>query len=848
MTELLWIVLITLAVIGVVQAGPTLLFARRIGSYRIPPIGNEQCPRAAVVLCLRGHDPFLDACLEGLLRQDYPFYHVWIVIDQPDDPAWAISQQAVRRLQAANVTIEPLEERLATCSLKGSSLAQAVSRIDESFAVVAFLDGDTIPHRTWLRELAAPLQTPGVGVSSGNRWYVPQDARWGTLVRYVWNAAAVVQMYWNHFTWGGSVALRGEIARHPELSNRWRAAISTDTVIHRIVRSEGLRTAFVPSLLIMNREGCRLSDFYVWVQRQLAVGRLYHKGWPVVLSHGVLATLAPLGALAAVTAGIVQGRWGLAFAALAGGVAYWFLMAGLFIVLERSVRGSVRARGETPDTWSAMTAVRLFFALPLTQAVYAAALCKATFLRTFRWRGVVYRVDGPWQVRLVEYHPYRDLASPQASATAAVVESVADGPRPARKRGARPRVLLTEGSSVASRVALYLLGRDYSVDILDPSRFCQSRFSRFVRRWHRCPHFSKDPAGYLTFLSDLLRKERYDVLLPTHEQVYLVARCAPQLGHWTGLAVPEFAAVERLQSKAEFVRLMDEVGLPYPATRIVRTRPEIEATSDFPCYIKVAYSTAGTGVRRVDNSDQLRRFAAELAARNVFNGETEILVQQPAQGVQAAITTVFQRGTLVAAHCAEATALGVGGSAMMQVSAWHPEVVEQVRRLGQHLRWHGGLFLDYYYDPASGQPQYIEANPRVGPSVNGWLSGVNVVDALIRVALGEEIEPVYTRQLGVRTHQAFLVLMARALEGAGRRQLAAECWRHWTASAGYRHSRDEVTRLADDWLSLFPYLGVTLLLLLRPAAAHGVVRRTVDNYSLSEAGARQIARLSGDLP
>ena len=487
--------------------------------------------------------------------------------------------------------------------------------------------------------------------------------------------------------------------------------------------------------------------------------------------------------------------------------------------------------------------VRFVLSLPLTQAVYAAALLKATFLKTFRWRGVVYQVDGPWQVRLVEYHAYRDLARPPGSTAAEVAESVSDAARPARRSSRRLRVLLTEGSSVASRTALYLLGRDYSIDVLDPSPFCQSRFSRFVRRWHRCPHFSKDPAGYLNRLRELLRKERYDVLLPTHEQLYLVARFGEDLGRLTGVAVPDFPAVERLQSKAEFGRLLDEVGLPYPDTRIVRTRSELDQTADFPCYVKVAYSTAGTGVRRVNDPEQLRRFADELSARNVLDGETEVLVQQPARGVQAAITTVFQHGELVAAHCAEATALGVGGSAMMQVSAWHPEVVEHVRRLGQHLRWHGGLFLDYYYDPSTGQPQYIEANPRVGPSVNGWLSGVNVVDCLIRVALGEQFEPVFTRQIGVRTHQAFLILMARALEGAGRRQLAAECWRNWTGTAGYRASQDEVTRLGDDWLSLFPYLGVSLLLLLRPAAAHGVVRRTVENYSLSEAGARQIASL-----
>ena len=250
---------------------------------------------------------------EGLLRQDYPAYDVKIVVDQPTDPAWHKAHEVVARHSAGNVQIEPLSERLETCSLKGSSLAQAVSRLDASYRVVAFLDGDTIPHPTWLRELVAPLEDEGVGVASGNRWYVLGGPHWGTLVRYVWNCAAVVQMYWNRFTWGGSLALRAEIARHPDLIARWRSAVSTDTVILRVVRAEGFRTAFVPSLIMTNREGCRLRDFFVWVQRQLAVGRLYHSGWYAVLGHGFVATAVPVAAVGTLVWKLAQRQWGRAW-------------------------------------------------------------------------------------------------------------------------------------------------------------------------------------------------------------------------------------------------------------------------------------------------------------------------------------------------------------------------------------------------------------------------------------------------------------------------------------------------------------------------------------------------------
>src|SRR5438105_2967893 len=55
---------------------------------RVTPAAPAPCPRVAVILCLRGADPSLDACLNGLLHQDFPHYQVQIVVDNRTDSAW----------------------------------------------------------------------------------------------------------------------------------------------------------------------------------------------------------------------------------------------------------------------------------------------------------------------------------------------------------------------------------------------------------------------------------------------------------------------------------------------------------------------------------------------------------------------------------------------------------------------------------------------------------------------------------------------------------------------------------------------------------------------------------------
>src|SRR5262245_47126979 len=133
----------------------------------------------------------------------------------------------------------------------------------------------------------------------------------------------------------------------------------------------------------------------------------------------------------------------------------------------------------------------------------------------------------------------------------------------------RLKVLMTEGTSLSARQTLYTLGGRHTIDILDPSPLCQCRFSRFVRRWYQSPSFAQEPQAFLAFLAERMQSESYDVLLPTHEQVYLLSRFRDELTPHIGFALPEFIALRRLQDKAQFIRLLADLGLPFPKTTFV---------------------------------------------------------------------------------------------------------------------------------------------------------------------------------------------------------------------------------------------------------------------------------------
>jgi cellulose synthase/poly-beta-1,6-N-acetylglucosamine synthase-like glycosyltransferase len=389
-----------------IQAVQALHHIRVLRRWQRTLLADADCAKAAVVLCLRGSDPFLRDCLQALLRQNYPRYDVHIVIDHPEDPARAALEDILRDEPTGRVHIHPLTERRETCTLKCSSVVQAVSGLDESYAFFAQLDADTVPHPNWLRELATALAADGVGAATGNRWYVPAEVSWGALVRALWNAAAVVQMHSYRIAWGGALAVRMQAVRDCRLLERWSQAFCEDTMLFRQLRSQKLRVVFVPSLMMVNREACDLAGFVRWGARQLLCARLYHPAWSAVVVHGVCSFLGPLtGLLVAILAGLTG--HGHALLWVAGGLAiYESLNVLLYLWMEFCVRRIVRARGERGDWLTCGTALRLLLAIPLTQAVYPLVLLSAMGARNVAWRGVAYRIDGPWNVRLVEYRPY----------------------------------------------------------------------------------------------------------------------------------------------------------------------------------------------------------------------------------------------------------------------------------------------------------------------------------------------------------------------------------------------------------------------------------------------------------
>ena len=382
------------------------------------------------------------------------------------------------------------------------------------------------------------------------------------------------------------------------------------------------------------------------------------------------------------------------------------------------------------------------------------------------------------------------------------------------------RILLSEGSSTSAREAVTVLGLvGHTIEICDPARFPLARFSRFVAKCHRCPPMRDDPRGFLAFVEGLLAHERFDVLLPIHEQGFLFARFPDRFAD-IGLALPAFADYRAAHSKAGFHRVLKELGLPQPATTILRGVDELRGAVRFPCVIKTAIGTASRGVWIVGDAADLDAAIRELTSGDGF--ADAVLVQALAEGFTEKAQAVFCRGELLGFHAYRQVAEGAGGGDARKCSVRRDGVRADLASIGKHLRWHGALSIDYIWTDTG--PLYIDANPRLVEPMAAYLAGTDLVDLLLRISLGETPAPLPEGRDDVLTHQAMQVLLGCALRGGSRGDVLREVCDVVRGRGVYAGSKEELTPVRLDGFCAVPLAITVLALLASPKLAHPLAK------------------------
>jgi cellulose synthase/poly-beta-1,6-N-acetylglucosamine synthase-like glycosyltransferase len=360
-------------------AGPALLLAalslrgeRKRAAYVARRLAGQprDLPPATVIVPVKGYDEGLRENLGALAALDYPDYELIVAAHSAADIPLGVLPARVKVVLAHGMDTGSSE--------KIQNLMAAVRAARKRSRVLAFADSDGRVSRGWLRALVAPLEEPGVGASTGYRWFLPDPPDFWSLMRGVWDAVAAGTLGPgdNRFAWGGAMAIRKEVFFEARVPEFWQGALTDDYTLSRAVHAAGLGIAYAPGALTPCLDHITGGRFFGWIRRQMAITRIYapRLWWP-----GLIAHIFYCGGMAASIVASIRGNR----------LAEWALIAQLSPGMLKGLNRATLAKASLPEyeAWFKRHAWVHAIWVPLGTWVWLAALVSSAFARSIEWRG-----------------------------------------------------------------------------------------------------------------------------------------------------------------------------------------------------------------------------------------------------------------------------------------------------------------------------------------------------------------------------------------------------------------------------------------------------------------------------
>jgi predicted ATP-grasp superfamily ATP-dependent carboligase len=239
------------------------------------------------------------------------------------------------------------------------------------------------------------------------------------------------------------------------------------------------------------------------------------------------------------------------------------------------------------------------------------------------------------------------------------------------------------------------------------------------------------------------------VLYPcTDASVLLIARERERLEPWFHIVLPATDVLVSLMDKVKFLELAAQSGVRIPATRILRTRSDVEKAArelPFPCILKPALKTAEwerhspLKVHRVQDGDDL------LRVYDRYGRYAELLIVQ--QWIEGGDDTLYSCNcyydreskpvcTFIARKLRQWPPRT--GTSSLGEEVRNDEVRDLTLQLFGHLGYHGLGYLEVKRDPRTGDHFVIEANPGrpTGRSAIAEAGGVPLLYAMYCETVG----------------------------------------------------------------------------------------------------------------
>ncbi|MDF2724117.1 MAG: hypothetical protein K0Q59_3792, partial [Paenibacillus sp.] len=305
--------------------------------------------------------------------------------------------------------------------------------------------------------------------------------------------------------------------------------------------------------------------------------------------------------------------------------------------------------------------------------------------------------------------------------------------------GSRLTILLTGGRAPVTldlARAFYLAG--HRVLVAESARYHLCRVSRAVERSFCVPSPNADAPSFIEALESIIASERVDVLIPTCEELFFVAKGLERLRRFCQVWAAPIEQLGELHNKWTFVRLADRLGLTVPQTKLIQTPQEwLALAHEQPLsenlVLKPAYSRFASRVLFLEKGDsEAKRRKTLTEAVSAVSAQTPWVAQRHVYGRHLCTYSIACEGDLIA-HAAYPCRYRVGlGATVYWQPIEHEAALRWVRKLVQAIRFTGQIAFDFIEEEDDAL-YALECNPRATSGIH--LFGADGGGALVRAFL-----------------------------------------------------------------------------------------------------------------
>lgn len=378
----------------------------RMYDYVQQEIGKPEptyMPRLSVILPCKGLDHGFADNVKKLLDQDYGTaekaeFEVIFTVASESDPAYSVLKkisEAQTRVPTKVIVagINPIRAQ------KINNQLAALKQISDSTEVIAFVDSDVIARNDFLRHLVGRLNEPGVGVTTGYRFYIPDKGGAACMLRSLWNRMSAWELASpsHAFAWGGAMAVKRAVFDQAKVLEHWDRAADDDLSLTTAVKEVGLQVRFVPQCLVATHGDGDWAEVVEWMNRQLILTKVYYPAlWRRAIVRAWIMAFW-LVSMCVSACGYLVTSENIHLQSLLAGctvfpVEFFFLLKGQAL-WERVL--SDRKHDISRAFW------KFCLAIPLAHLVLPWMTLYSTLTNRIQWRGVTYELKSPTETVVV---------------------------------------------------------------------------------------------------------------------------------------------------------------------------------------------------------------------------------------------------------------------------------------------------------------------------------------------------------------------------------------------------------------------------------------------------------------